>query len=237
MQFYADREFPDDLVQSGIEIGAGGDDVATFEVGNRDADCRGTVKTHQVDCWLQIAGSYLHEVLECDDILATLGGPGLVISQVQWCIEHLVENTGTDTQFTDVLWPVELPRRRYAQASVTDLDRTAIDDLVLQGQGRDEILGRNAKFGQPLFRGIEIDDLWLQSPSLDPGNAGHQPEFLLDRFDVGFQFGIGKPLARHGQNEPVDETEIVHDVGCQCPGRQEMMDIAHLAAHLIPHLW
>ena len=53
---------------------------------------------------------------------------------------------------------------------------------------------------------------------------------------VVFELGVGKAAAGHGEQEPVDEAEVVADLWLARARRQERSSVLDLAAHLVPDL-
>ena len=75
-----------------------------------------------------------------------------------------------DGQVCDIFRSIEFSCRRNAHSFLLDIDTAGINHHVLLLQGRDDALIGDAQLGQLSLGGFKIDDLWLNTPELDPGH-------------------------------------------------------------------
>lgn len=86
------------------------------------------------------------------------------------------------------------------------------------------------------LRDIKVNDFALGSPQIDTGDTVDQAEFLFQLFGIVFHFGVTEAVTSDRQLKTEYVTEVIADIRSSGPRRQAALDVADLAAQLIPYL-
>ena len=90
-----------------------------------------------------------------------------------------------------------------------------------------------AKRRQLPRRKVEIDHLVLRTEHLDFAETWQVRDPGSDLLDVIAKLPEGEPIGGEGVNVPIDIAELVVEIRAAHAGRQHILDVLHMLAHLI----
>ena len=108
------------------------------------------------------------------------------------------------------------------------------DVLVLQRLG--DLRRNDAELGHAIALRLDVDHFASLTPEIDFGDVLHEQQFTAQELYVFLEFREAVFRSRYGEENAVDIAKVINDLRLAGARRQLVLNIANLAAYLVPDL-